>query len=224
MANPLDKIIAETIGDASPDQRLWAAIVLKRGQNLRAMFKLSESLITTAIAVGTVAIMLIPKINTIATDLFQDAIGSPQIPTAAPGKIVFPIAGTTLKTANVSSGYGPRQIFGAQSFHHGIDIAAPIGTPVVAPEAATIVKVWEQDTGGKVIEMVPISDGSKTIKYLHLNAQYVKASQVVKAGQIIGTVGNTGRSTGPHLDIRIQQNGAWIDPTNYLENAGQNGK
>lgn len=95
--------------------------------------------------------------------------------------------------------------------HYGIDIAAPTGADVVAPTDA-MVRMAEKDlyfTGGTV--MLDHGHGVTSV-YSHLSALDVKPGQQVKAGQKIGEVGSTGRSTGPHLDWRVNWFRERLDP------------
>ena len=95
--------------------------------------------------------------------------------------------------------------------HYGVDMAAPVGTPVMAP-AGGIVRLAEPDlyfTGGTVI--VDHGHGlSSTL--MHMASVTVIVGQRVKQGDIVGTVGATGRATGPHLDWRMNWHDARIDP------------
>lgn len=106
----------------------------------------------------------------------------------------------------ISSDFGPRvaPIKGATDLHQGIDIAVPEGTPVYATANGEIEYIRDQgsERGGKYV-VVKHSDGFRT-GYFHLsNNQVKKVGDKVKAGDIIGISGNTGNSTGPHLDYRV---------------------
>ena len=95
--------------------------------------------------------------------------------------------------------------------HYGIDIAAPAGTPVVAPAPGTVTMVHPDMffTGQTLI----IDHGmGVSSTFLHLSAIEVEKGQDVAQGDLIGRVGSTGRSTGPHLDWRINWFGARLDP------------
>lgn len=113
----------------------------------------------------------------------------------------------------ISGVYGSQRILNGQPRqpHYGIDIAAPAGTPVKAP-AGGIVTLAETDlyyTGGTII----IDHGhGLTSAFLHMKDVDVSLGQRVEQGTLIGTVGSTGRSTGPHLDWRINWFQARIDP------------
>jgi murein DD-endopeptidase MepM/ murein hydrolase activator NlpD len=113
----------------------------------------------------------------------------------------------------ISGVYGSQRFYNGEARrpHFGIDIAAPRGTKVVAP-APGKVTLAEPDMyfeGGLVF----IDHGLKvTSAFLHLDSLNVEVGDVVAAGDVIATVGSTGRSTGPHLDWRMFWGGARIDP------------
>ena len=101
-------------------------------------------------------------------------------------------------------------------FHEGLDIAASYGTSVKAAGGGKVTFVgWKPAYGNTVV----IKHGYGYVsQYAHNSKINVKVGQVVKRGDIIARVGSTGRSTGPHVDFRIQYNGVWIDPLKVLKN------
>jgi murein DD-endopeptidase MepM/ murein hydrolase activator NlpD len=98
--------------------------------------------------------------------------------------------------------------------HEGIDLAAPYGTPVVAPAAGTVERVTVQTGYGNVLE-IDHGNGVET-KYAHLSRIDVHVGQHVTRGQPIAAVGNTGLSTGPHLHYEVHVNGKVVDPLTYV--------
>lgn len=98
--------------------------------------------------------------------------------------------------------------------HDGIDIAAPIGTPVKASDGGKVIFVGTSGTYGKLIKID--HGGNFQSWYGHLSKYSVKVGDKVYKGQIIGAVGNTGRSTGPHLHFEIRKNGNPVNPSKYL--------
>lgn len=119
--------------------------------------------------------------------------------------MIWPIEGERL-----TSGVGPR--WGRQ--HAGLDIAAPVGTLVVAAEDG-VVKLAEKQGGfGNLIE-IDHGNGIYT-RYAHLQGMFVKDSELVRKGQAIGLSGNTGFSTGPHLHFEVRLNTLVLNPEMFL--------
>ena len=114
-----------------------------------------------------------------------------------------------------TSGFGWRW----GKIHAGIDIAAPIGTPILAAASGTVeYATWNDGGYGNMID-IRHADGTIT-RYAHMNDLYVKEGQTVSQGQTIGAMGSTGFSTGPHLHFEIRPNGgSAIDPMTFLANA-----
>ena len=97
--------------------------------------------------------------------------------------------------------------------HHGVDYAAPKGTPVYAIGSGKVIKKgWDANGGGNYIKIRHNSTYVTT--YMHLSgfAKGLKEGDFVKQKQVIGYVGSTGLSTGPHLDFRVHENGKPINP------------
>lgn len=116
----------------------------------------------------------------------------------------------------ITSGFGTRisPMTGKREFHPGLDIAQTIGTEIIAP-ADGVVKYAGTRTGwGKTI-LVEHEYGIMT-RYAHLDSIKVSIYQRVKKGDIIGRVGNTGYSIGPHLHYEIRVYGTPVDPMNYI--------
>ena len=126
--------------------------------------------------------------------------------------IALPIQGEF----KLTSGFGVRNdpFTGSLAMHEGIDFAAEIGTPVVAPAQGQVVRSEWDATYGNVIE---IRHAENFItRYAHLSKRLVTVNAMVQSGALIGNVGNTGRSTGPHLHYEIFQNGRAINPLTVL--------
>ena len=123
-----------------------------------------------------------------------------------------PLAGR----GRITSKYGQRRapIAGASTFHNGVDMAAPKGTPVLAAGDGRVVQAWDDTThGGGNSIILQHADGTKT-GYAHLSQIGVKPGDIVQAGQPIGAVGATGRATGPHLHFTVRDaRGRRIDPS-----------
>ncbi len=120
-----------------------------------------------------------------------------------------------LVAGRVTSGFGAR--WGRQ--HRGLDIAAPIGTPINAPVAGEVVASGPASGFGLWVR-VRHDDGTVTT-YGHVNRSLVRVGQKVAAGQQIAEVGNRGQSTGPHLHIEVDTpGGSKIDPRRWLDKLG----
>lgn len=117
----------------------------------------------------------------------------------------------------LTSGFGAR--WGTS--HNGIDIAAPIGTPIYALTDAVVEKAGTA-TGFGLWVVLRHTDGAKSV-YGHVNRMFVKSGQRVRAGEEIAEVGNRGYSTGPHLHLEIwDADGTKINPTPWLRKHGIN--
>ena len=111
----------------------------------------------------------------------------------------------------ISSLFGERihPVTKIKSFHNGVDIAAPVGTPVHTPVDAYIAQVYDHAIGGKTIVLKDVLSGDR-YGFCHLSRQLVTAGKTVPKGTIIAASGNTGRSTGPHLHFSYATRGKWI--------------
>jgi murein DD-endopeptidase MepM/ murein hydrolase activator NlpD len=130
---------------------------------------------------------------------------------SASGTSGMPTAG------RVTSCYGPRW----GTMHQGVDIAAPIGTPIYVPEDGVVLQAGAASGFGQAV-YVQHGDGQITL-YGHVNQFYVGAGQVVQAGDHIADVGNKGQSTGPHLHFEVHQGGLYasrVNPMPWLQSHG----
>jgi murein DD-endopeptidase MepM/ murein hydrolase activator NlpD len=120
-------------------------------------------------------------------------------------------------TGDVSSGYGNRRNpFGGRSgeFHSGIDLKGPIGDPIKATADGEVVNAtWKGGYG--ICVVLDHGNGYQTY-FGHLSGTNVMQGQKVKAGDVIGFLGSTGRSTGPHLHYEIRKDGVDINPLDYM--------
>ena len=128
----------------------------------------------------------------------------------------FPLPGQSRKT----SGYGwrtdPMGGLG-DDFHIGNDLAAAQGTPVLAAADGVVRMAGSHKSYGNYLRILH-ADGDETL-YAHMQYLFVKAGECVTAGQILGTVGETGNATGPHLHFEILHRGLRYDPAEALQNA-----
>lgn len=116
----------------------------------------------------------------------------------------------------VSDRYGWRKdpFTGQQTFHSGIDLACAEGTAVAAVQDAVVTVSKHSATYGNYLRLLH-PDGSETL-YAHLQYLYVRVGEIVRAGQVIGTAGSTGRATGAHLHFELRRKGAACDPAETL--------
>ena len=118
---------------------------------------------------------------------------------------------TPINGARLSSPFGLRKhpILGFTKHHNGTDFAAPTGTPIMASGNGTVIKAGWCGNGGNCVRIR--HNSSYTTGYGHLSKFATKTGRRVRQGQIIGYVGNTGMSTGPHLHYTVSYNGKFIN-------------
>ena len=131
------------------------------------------------------------------------------------GTFIWP----AVKAHTVTSGFGYRNLFGATNFHRGVDIsgAGVLGTPIIASASGVVEKTTAGNTGYGYSVLIDHGGGIKT-RYGHMLAGSIivnPGDQVVQ-GQMIGLLGSTGNSTGPHLHFEIMYNGAYTNPLDYV--------
>ncbi len=137
-------------------------------------------------------------------------------------ELIYPLMAPT----RVSSRFGWRThpLTGKRRFHSGLDLAAPSGAPVVAAGSGTVISAGWNGGYGKAI-IIQHSDTQQTV-YGHLSEISVQAGQTIAQGTVIGLVGSTGNSTGPHLhfESRMPTAGIWtaVDPTQEIQYAVDN--
>lgn len=111
-----------------------------------------------------------------------------------------------------TSGYGQRTMGGVSRLHSGIDIAGAVGTPIITPITGVITRSNVVSGYGK---MVTVRAGEIEMDFAHLDSMTVEIDDQVKAGTKIGELGNTGRSSGPHLHWNVLMNGNMVDPAQW---------
>lgn len=116
----------------------------------------------------------------------------------------------------VSSPFGNRYhpLSGVYKMHYGIDLAAYQGTPIYATRSGKVTEATYNASAGYYV-YINHGDGYGSI-YMHMTHYIVSSGQYVNQGQVIGYVGSTGGSTGPHLHFGISKNGVYVDPADYI--------
>ncbi|HFC92685.1 MAG TPA: M23 family metallopeptidase [Leucothrix mucor] len=142
-----------------------------------------------------------PKMNSVAELSVKEIVFMDNVP---------------VKTGRLSSKYGIRKdpFNGRKRMHHGIDIAAQRGTNIYPLGRGEVLFSGRKSGYGNMVEIL---HGDAIIsRYAHIKKLLVKKGQIVNKGDIIALVGNTGRSTGPHLHLEIAINGETVDPEIFL--------
>ncbi len=125
-----------------------------------------------------------------------------------------------LDDARLTSGYGMRThpVLGGRRGHKGVDLAAPTGTPIYATADGIISKAERFSSYGLYVS---IEHGAQIqTRFAHMSRIAVANGQRVKKGDVIGYVGSTGRSTGPHLHYEVRVDGKAVNPIPYMVESG----
>ncbi len=129
------------------------------------------------------------------------------------GKFHWPVPGRSY----ISSYFGWRDNpFGAggREYHNGVDIPGPVGTPIVALSDGQVAWSYSSKSAG---EWIGIDHGNGIYSvYMHMSVRKVYEGDYVSAGQVIGLMGSTGRSTGSHLHLGVRVDGSYVNPLNYV--------
>lgn len=117
---------------------------------------------------------------------------------------------------HISSSFGMRMhpINKEKKFHRGIDIKARNGSPVFATAEGKVIKTSYDDKNGKYIR-IQHKEGFIS-SYMHLSSILIKEGENISGGEVIGKVGNTGKSTAPHLHFEVSENGKYVDPSTFF--------
>lgn len=175
-----------------------AAIAERQGSSVNAILDAND-MKSQAISVGDV--LFVPNARLNETEL-RIILGE---------LLAWPTRGT------FTSGFGMRAdpFTGFPRFHNGIDLANRPGTPIRAAASGRVVHIESQVGNYGRFVIVRHPDGFQTL-YAHLDGFSVRSGQYVDRGTVLGTMGNTGRSTGPHLHFSVIHNGTFVDPLRYL--------
>ena len=116
-------------------------------------------------------------------------------------------------------GYRTDPINGRRVWHKGIDLAGKEGTEIIAVAAGVVVYAGERRGYGQLVE---INHGSGySTRYGHQRELKVKAGDVIRKGDVVGLMGNTGRSTGPHVHFEVLKKGQAVNPSTYIHRSSQ---
>lgn len=131
------------------------------------------------------------------------------------------LAGRPVTKGWMSSRYGYRNdpINGHRAWHNGVDFAGKDGSDVVSVAAGVVVYAAPRHGYGKMVEIN--HGGGFTTRYGHHKELLVKAGDIVQKGQVIGLMGSSGRSTGPHVHFEVFKNGRVVDPSSYIHRASR---
>jgi murein DD-endopeptidase MepM/ murein hydrolase activator NlpD len=156
-------------------------------------------------------------LNTMKTVSLDGVVGDVG-PTSFPGMLDDPRAIPSIWPVHgrITAGFGERMdpFSGEEAFHPGIDIAGPLGTDVVATGDGLVIEA-EPDAGYGRSILIDHGDGITT-RYAHLNRIFVVVGEQVKQDEIIGSIGTSGRSTGPHLHYEVRIHGTPVNPSRFL--------
>jgi murein DD-endopeptidase MepM/ murein hydrolase activator NlpD len=134
------------------------------------------------------------------------AVGAAQRPAGkAAGRLTRPVSGS------ITSGFGPR----GGRMHKGVDIPMPTGTPILAADAGRVTDTGYEPLGAGNFVKVRHENGWVT-KYFHMSAIRTTRGAEVHAGDVLGLVGTTGHSSGPHLHFELWIDGSAVDPSGYI--------
>ena len=148
-------------------------------------------------------------------DLFEMARNKSDMLSHIPA--ILPLKQTTIKFISSSFGYRPDPIYKVSKFHTGVDFSARMGTEVYATGDGIV--ITEDRSMWGYGNMVVLDHGyGYTTRYAHLQKALVKKGQKVKRGQLIGYVGNSGKTTGVHLHYEVRKNNVPINPINFFYN------
>ena len=151
----------------------------------------------------------VPIFRNFPFELSSDSVHRPMI---------FPVQVEEGVPVRITSHYGQRRdpMRNIIRMHQGMDIAAPIGTPVMATADGVVTEMGSHPEGYG--NFVVITHGEMyATKYAQLQWYDVSVGESVRRGEVIGTVGNTGRSTGPHLHYEVRKEGDHVDPRDYMD-------
>ncbi len=190
-----------------------AALVLKKESTLkmRLTLLLTDDARPRRLGLAALAVLACAAPLAIAQGVL---IRGPGPGAAAPGAAAAPMIAYThpvLDKAKLTSTFGMRQhpITGEQKLHGGADLAHTLGVPVYAPAAAAVTRVEFKEGYGNLVELTA---GATSLRFGQLDTMSVVVGDAVPAGAVIGTLGESGQATGPHLHLEVWRAGERVDP------------
>ena len=165
------------------------------------------------------------KLDAIASQLYHQSVSYDTLFAMAHNKsdmlahipAILPLKMTELKYVSSNYGYRPDPIYKVTKFHGGMDFSAPMGTETYATGDGVVVDVDKSLWGYGNMVIIDHGFGYET-RYAHLMSAVVRKGQKVKRGQLIGFIGNSGKTTGVHLHYEVRKNGVPINPINFFFN------
>jgi murein DD-endopeptidase MepM/ murein hydrolase activator NlpD len=177
-------------------------------------YKSSELLVETAQRLDMIHSQLVVQSKSY-DDVFEMAKNKEQLLACIPA--IQPVNNKDLKRLSSYYGYRTDPIYKVKKFHPGIDFSAPTGTEIYSTGDGVVKKLVRSRRGYGNRVYIDHGYGYVTM-YAHVNEFKVRKGQKVKRGQLIATVGNTGKSTAPHLHYEIQKDGKRVNPIYYFFN------
>jgi murein DD-endopeptidase MepM/ murein hydrolase activator NlpD len=184
-----------------------------RYKNLKG-YESSEDIIETKKRIGRLERMMVAQSKSYQ-EVYQLAQAQGEMLQSIPA--IQPVANTDLKRIASGFGYRIHPIYKIAKMHAGLDFSAEIGTEIYATGDGTIEAVDSKLSGYGHHVIIQHGYGYETL-YAHMSKVDVRPGEKVTRGQVIGYVGNTGTSTGPHLHYEVIKNGTKVDPAFYFYN------
>lgn len=192
--------------------------VRKSGYNNRDRYDDLYGYKTSELVVGVAA-----KLDVIASQLYHQSKSYDEVFAMARNKAqmlscipaIIPVKESDIRQISSYFGYRTDPIYKVSKYHSGIDLASFVGAEVFAPGDGMVVKTESNHWGYGNMITIDHGYGYKT-RYAHLSKFAVAQGQKVKRGQLIGYVGTTGKSTGPHLHYEVLKNDTNVDPINFF--------
>jgi len=165
------------------------------------------------------------KIDTLESELYVQSKSFDEVFEMAKNKkemlasipAIMPVRNVDIHRISSHFGHRTDPFYKVHKFHNGIDFSAPIGTPIFSSGDGIVIKVEKAKTGYGNNIIIDHGYGYHT-RYAHINKSLVWVGQKVSRGERIATVGNSGKSTAPHLHYEVLKNGKAVNPINFFFN------